>query len=254
MEFTGKIAAVTGAASGIGKEVAKSFAREGAYVIAMDYNADGCNKTVEEIIAAGGQAEMLRINLLEEESVDSCFNTIKERHGKLDVLANCAGVISFEPFDEATGEEFDKVMNVNIRGTFFCCRNASQIMKYQGYGAIVNISSGAAKVGGHNVSTAYCVSKGGINTLTIHFARKLTPYRVRVNAICPGPIDTPMLDVQVNLVCSDGNGKESLVAANPFGMGYPSDIANGVLYLASEEKARFITGEILDINGGGHMD
>lgn len=254
MGLTGKIAAVTGAASGIGKSSAKALAEEGAHVIVLDYNAEGCAQTVEEILAEGGKAEMLRINLADEASVDECFRIIKEKFGTLDILVNSAGRISFENFDEATGEEFDKIMNVNIRGTYFCCRNASQIMKERRKGSIINITAGAAKVGGWNVSTAYCVSKGGVNTLTIHFARKLAPYGVRVNAISPGPIDTPMMDVQADLPGNKGNGKEPLVAANPFGMGYPSDIADGVVYLASERRARFITGEIFDINGGGIMD
>jgi 3-oxoacyl-[acyl-carrier protein] reductase len=127
-------------------------------------------------------------------------------------------------------------------------------MKKQNSGAIINISAGAAKTGGMNPSPSYIASKGGINSLTFHFAVNLHKYGIRVNAICPGPIDTPMIEAQANLPGAKGDGKSSIIAAVPLGLGYPADIAYGAMFLASDTWARYITGEILDINGGLVMD
>lgn len=253
-EFVDKVVAVTGAASGIGKGCAAAFAREGAKVIALDRNLDGAKATADALNAAGGKVTPLAVDITDEDSVKDAFDTIKKEFSRLDALINCAGIITFEKFDQHDCAGWDKVMNVNIRGTYFCCRFAAMMMKEQKSGAIVNVSAGAAKTGGLNPSPAYIASKGGMNSLTFHFAVQLAKDGVRVNGICPGPIDTPMIDAQVNLPGSKGNGKESIVAQVPLGLGTPEDIANGALFLASPVMARYITGEILDINGGLVMD
>jgi len=244
MEFAGKIVAVTGAASGIGRACAERFLCEGATVIGLDLRLEGI---------AGG-CDALSLDISNEEAVQRCFEQIKARYGRLDALVNSAGVITFEKFAEHDFACWDKVMDINLRGTYACCRFAALIMREQRGGSIVNISAGAAKTGGMNPSPAYIASKGGINSLTFHFAVQLAPYGVRVNAICPGPIDTPMIDAQANLPGAKGNGKASIVAAVPLGLGVPDDIAYGALFLASDVRARYITGEILDINGGLVMD
>lgn len=244
-EFEGQVVAVTGAGSGIGRETVKMFALEGARVAALDIKPEpvGVDKVTP-----------MSLDIMKEKDVEKCFTAIYEKFGRLDVLINSAGVITFLKMDELDSDTWDRVVNVNMRGTFFCSREAAKIMKKQKSGAIVNISAGAAKTGGINPSPSYIASKGGINSLTFHFAVQLAPYGIRVNAICPGPIDTPMMDAQEQLTGSRGDGKKTVVASVPLGLGYAEDIAYGAIFLASRVKARYITGEILDINGGLVMD
>lgn len=254
ISFRGKVVVVTGAGSGIGKETASKFAEAGAKVIALDLDLPAAEKTASVAQSAGFAMEAGKIDITDEKNVAEVFSGIEKKYGRLDVLVNSAGIITFVKMDELTGEMWDKVVNVNMRGSFFCSREAAKIMKKQNSGAIVNISAGAAKTGGMNPSPSYIASKGGINSLTFHFAVNLHKYGIRVNAICPGPIDTPMIEAQANLPGTKGDGKSSIIAAVPLGLGYPSDIAYGAMFLASDTWARYITGEILDINGGLVMD
>ena len=253
-EFVDKVVVVTGAASGIGKCCCKVFAKEGAKVVALDLNLAGAAKVADEVKAEGGKAYPMAVDITDESSVEAVFAAIKKELGGVDALINCAGIITFEKFDKHDCAGWDKVMNVDLRGTYFCCRFAALIMKEQRSGAIVNISAGAAKTGGMNPCPAYIAAKGGTNSLTFHFAVQLAKFGVRVNAICPGPIDTPMIDAQADLPGSHGNGKESIIASVPLGLGQPEDIAYGALYLASPVMGRYVTGEVLDINGGLVMD
>ncbi|MDD5018090.1 MAG: SDR family NAD(P)-dependent oxidoreductase [Eubacteriales bacterium] len=253
-EFEGQIVAVTGAASGIGLETVKEFTQSGAKVVALDINGRRLEKLTAEVSKDGFNIVPMGLDITSENDVASCFAAIKEKFGRLDVLVNSAGIITFVKMDKLDSVTWDKVVNINMRGTFFCSREAAAIMKEQKSGAIINISAGAAKTGGINPSASYIASKGGINSLTFHFAAQLAPFGVRVNAICPGPIDTPMMDAQVSLPGIKGDGKSSVVKSVPLGLGYPEDIAYGVMFLASNVRARYITGEILDINGGLFMD
>lgn len=254
IEFNDKIVVVTGAGSGIGRETARMFAKAGAVIAAIDINSAPISSLVAEIAAEGGKAAAFQLDISKEADVAKTFKAIHEHFGRIDVLVNSAGVITFDKFDVLDTQTWDYVMNINLRGTFFCSREAAAVMKAQRSGAIVNISAGAAKTGGMNPSPSYVASKGGMNSLTLHFAVKLASYGVRVNAICPGPIDTPMMDAQANLEGTRGNGKESIIASVPLGLGTPEDIAYGAMFLASDKWARYITGEILNINGGLIMD
>jgi 3-oxoacyl-[acyl-carrier protein] reductase len=253
-EFQGQIVAVTGAGAGIGEACAAMFARENATVIALDIDEKGLASLAARLQGEGWPIATMRLDISDESSVQGVFERIEKEYGRLDVLVNSAGIISFEKFPDHSQAGWDKVMNVNIRGTYFCSRFAGMMMRRQQSGAIVNISAGAAKTGGMNPSPAYIASKGGINSLTFHFAVQLAKDHVRVNAICPGPIDTSMIEKQAHLPGTHGNGKENIIAAVPLGLGQPDDIAYGVLFLASNRRARYITGEILDINGGLVMD
>jgi len=248
-EYEGKVVAVTGAASGIGLGTAIQFAKAGADVVALDLDLEKLSERL-----ADNNITKIKVDITDERDVEKCFSEILEKFGKLDVLVNSAGIITFIKMDTLDGDTWDKVINVNLRGTFFCSKEAAKIMKPQKSGAIVNISAGAAKTGGINPSPSYIASKGGINSLTFHFAVQLASFGIRVNAICPGPIDTPMMDAQVKLSGAKGDGKSTVVASVPLGIGYAEDIAYGAMFLASNVKARYITGEILDINGGLYMD
>ena len=253
-EFQNQVVAVTGAAAGIGEACAAMFASESATVVALDVNEGALQAMVEKYAAQGLHIVPMRLDISDEEDVQRAFDAIEKQFGRLDVLVNSAGIISFEKFPDHSQVGWDKVMNVNIRGTYFCSRFAGIIMRRQHSGAIINISAGAAKTGGMNPSPAYVASKGAINSLTFHFAVQLSKDNVRVNAICPGPIDTSMIEKQAHLPGVTGNGKENIIKAVPLGLGQPEDIAYGALFLASNIKARYITGEILDINGGLVMD
>jgi len=253
-EFQNQVVAITGAAAGIGEACTAMFARESATVIALDVNETALQAAAEKYAAQGLHMIPMRLDISDEADVKRVFDTIEKQFGRLDVLVNSAGIISFEKFPDHSQAGWDKVMNVNIRGTYFCSRFAGMLMRRQQSGAIINISAGAAKTGGMNPSPAYIASKGAINSLTFHFAVQLAKDHVRVNAICPGPIDTSMIEKQAHLPGVTGNGKENIIKAVPLGLGQPEDIAYGVLFLASNVKARYITGEILDINGGLVMD
>ena len=254
ISFQGKNVIVTGAGNGIGKEIAKTFAQAGASVYALDKAKDSLDRLCREARAEGMDIRAACLDIVQEKDVAECFRKIRSEMKRIDTLVNSAGIITFLKMDELDAEKWDTVLNVNLRGSFFCSREAAKAMKEQGSGNIVNITAGAAKTGGLNPSAAYVSSKGGLNSLTLHLAVQLHPYGIRVNAICPGPIDTQMIDAQANLPGAKGNGRDSIIAQVPLGLGIPKDIAYGALFLASDQWARYITGEILDINGGLIMD
>ncbi|MCL1854918.1 MAG: SDR family oxidoreductase [Clostridia bacterium] len=254
VSFRGKNIVVTGAGNGIGKEISIMFARAGGAVYALDKAETSLALLRREAEAEGLRIRTACLDVVQEEAVAGCFRMIRDEMKTIDTLVNSAGIISFVKMDGLNADMWDQVLNVNLRGSFFCSREAAAIMKKQGSGSIVNITAGAAKTGGMNPSAAYVSSKGGLNSMTLHLAVQLHPYGIRVNAICPGPIDTQMIDAQANLPGAKGSGKDSIIAAVPLGLGKPEDIAYGALFLASDQWARYITGEILDINGGLVMD
>jgi 3-oxoacyl-[acyl-carrier protein] reductase len=254
MEFDGKNVMVTGAGSGIGKEIAIMFAMEGAFVIACDNNADNVKKTVLEIISKKGKAEPIVFDVSLESQVKDAINAIREKFKIIDVLINCAGILFLGKTENITSEQWDRVLSVNLKGTFLVSREVMSLMKKYKRGCIINLTAAAAKTGGIYSGGNYVASKGGVVSLTIHLAKLLAPYGIRVNAICPGVIDTPM----IRGVSGGGDFTEEmrdkLAGSIPLGIGYPKDIGYGALFLADEKRARYITGEILDIDGGLFMD
>jgi len=254
MEYAGKVVIVTGAGGGIGRAVSVKFSEAGALVFVLDISRVKAEETAAVILKANGKAQPMELNISEETMVEKVFQEIIEKAGQIDILINCAGVLSLGTFSELTVEEWDRVLNTNLKGTFLCSKTVAPYMVNLKKGAIINISAGAAKTGGMNVNAAYVASKGGINSLTLHFAVHLAKHGIRVNCICPGPIDTDMIRLQKKTETLDTAGGLNIISATPLGMGFPEDIAQACLFLASEEKARFITGEILDVNGGLVMD
>lgn len=255
MVYKDKVVLVTGAGSGIGKATALAFGREGATVAACDVNLQHAQETADAINAEGtGRAQAYFLDISDSACVNRVMREILDAYGRLDVLANVAGIIHLGKIEDITDEAWDRVLNVNLKGTFLCCREAVPIFKQQGFGCIVNVTAGAAKTGGMNVGANYVASKAGISVLTIHLARQLAPWRIRVNAVSPGPIDTPMLSGDSGGGDYDEEKRKSIANATPLGMGYPEDIAHGILFLADEVRARYITGEILDVDGGLFMD
>ena len=255
MRFKDKVVFVTGAGSGIGRATALGFGGEGAIVAVCDVNLKNAQETADEINAGGkGRAKAYYLDISDSACVKKVMGEVLTTYGKLDVLVNVAGIIFLGKIEDVTDEAWDRVLNVNLKGTFLCCREAAPILKKQGFGCVVNVTAGAAKTGGMNVGANYVASKAGISVLTIHLARQLAPWRIRVNAVSPGPIDTPMLSGDSGGGNYTEEKKKNIANATPLGLGYPVDIANGIMFLADEEHARYITGEILDVDGGLFMD
>ena len=255
MTYKGKAVLVTGAGSGIGKATALGFGSEGADVAVCDVNMKNAQATADAINRDGkGSAKAYYLDISDSACVKKVMKEVLDTFGKIDILANVAGIIFLGKIEDVTDEAWDRVLDVNLKGTFLCCREITPIFKKQGFGCIVNVTAGAAKTGGMNVGANYVASKAGISVLTIHLARQLAPWRIRVNAVSPGPIDTPMLSGDSGGGDYSEEKKKNIANATPLGLGYPEDIANGILFLADEVRARYITGEILDVDGGLFMD
>ena len=254
MQFKDKIVIVTGAGSGIGKATALEFSKLGATVAVCDINIDNAQQTIIDIGRTSGRAKAFYINVADSSSVAGAITNILDEYGRLDILVNVAGIIFLGKIEDITDDAWDRVMDINLKGTFLCCRQVATIFKQKKSGCIVNVTAAAAKTGGMNVGANYVCSKAGISVLTIHLARQLAPYKIRVNAVSPGPIDTPMLTGDSGGGDYDEEKKKNIEKATPLGLGQPEDIAKAITFLASEEQARYITGEILDVDGGLFMD
>jgi NAD(P)-dependent dehydrogenase (short-subunit alcohol dehydrogenase family) len=234
MTFAGKRALVTGAGSGIGAAIARKLAAEGADVILADIEAGAAKAIAAEI---GGQS--LQLDVRDEEQVAAAM-------AGLDVLANVAGIGSTTTAPETPLDIWENVFAVNARGTFLCCKHAIPGMAERGGGAIVNLASVAALVGLRN-RAAYCASKGAVVALTRALAVDHVADGIRVNAVCPGTVDSPWVR---RLVEDSGESLDALRARQPMGrLGLPEEIAGAVAYLASDAAA-FVTGTTLVIDGG----
>jgi len=248
MRTKGRIAVITGAGSGIGKATALTLAREGAAVVASDINLHSAEKVADEIKAGGGNGLAVMTDVTSKGDMTRLIETAVEKLGRVDIMVNNAGIGNTTPIEEMTKEEWDRVMDVNLWGVFLGCQTVFKPMKEQRYGKIVNISSLAAKVGGIIIGVHYSCSKAGVTCMTKTFARALGPYGVNVNAICPGPIETPFHSITTK------EQREGLIKSTPLGkFGEPEDISETILFLVSD-SARHITGEIIDVNGGMLMD
>jgi len=243
-----KIALVTGARRGIGRGIALTLAKAGAKVAVTDIDEKECEQVVKEIEKMGGQAIAKKMDVTNKEEIDETIEATIKKFGKLDILVNNAGICPFKPFLELTEQDWDKVLEINLKGYFLCAQRAAKEMIKQKWGRIVNIASvamGQMGVGMANI-VHYVASKGGVAGMTEALAVELSPQGINVNAISPGVIETKMAEP----VISDPKAKESLLARVPKGRtGKPEDIANAVLFLASEE-ADYITGAILVVDGG----
>ena len=246
MKLKGQTALVTGAARGIGKAIASCLAREQASVGLVDLQDP--LPAARELQTRGWDALPLQADITDPEAVERAVDEMMRRYGKIDILVNNAGIILRQPLLELSYEDWKKVMNVNINGTFLCSKAVVPHMIERSYGRIVNITSIAGKMGDITASPAYGTSKGAINAFTKSLARQVASYGITVNAIAPHAIETDM-----SAEWSDEK-RRTIVEAIPLKrMGRPEEVAEAVLYLSSE-AASFITGEILDINGGYLMD
>ncbi len=240
-----KTAIVTGASSGIGRGIAKEFAGEGANVVVSDVNREGGEKVVKEIEDSGGKAIFVETDVSDTEDVDELVETTLNEYSKIDILVNNAGVYIQKPVTEMEIDEWDKVIDVNLKGVFLMIRRVAEEMVKNEEGKIINLSSIAGEVGYPN-SSAYSATKGGIIAMTRALALELGPKGINVNAVAPGVIKTAMTED----LLEDETVKEQMLANTPIGiLGEPEDIASAVTYLASQD-ADFVTGETLFVDGG----
>ncbi len=244
MNLTGKVAVITGAGQGIGEAVANAFAKVGATVVVADLNYENAQKVARHLIATFKiEALAAKVDVSDNESVKAMFTDVFAKFVNIDILVNNAGIIqAATPFEEITDKDWDRVLNVNLRGTINCCRAVIPSFKQRGYGKIVNLASLAGELGGIAVAPTYAVSKAAVICLTKSLAKYLGPYKVNVNAVAPGFITTPMTtDYHYNL------------STVPLGrMGEAAEVADLILFLASD-RSSYITGATMDVNGGVSM-
>ena len=246
-QLNNKIALVTGGGSGIGKDVCKVLAKQGAHVIVVDLNADSAKGTVDEITANGNNAEALTLDVTNQGAVTTAFEKLKS----LDILVNCAGISHIGSATSTNETDFEKVFQVNVKGVYNCLQVGVNVMKKSGGGTIVNISSIAAKVGLSD-RFAYSMSKGAVHAMTMSVAKDYIKDNIRCNSVSPGRVHTPFVDgfLKKNYPGKEAEMFEKLSKTQPIGrMGLPIEVAHQVLYLCSEEAA-FITGSDFSIDGG----
>jgi 3-oxoacyl-[acyl-carrier protein] reductase len=245
MKLQGRVSIVTGAASGIARATAIQFAREGAAVMAVDRDREGLLKTVQEIHAEGGQAEFCSVDVAKSAEVQGAVTSTLERFGNLDILFNGAGILTYGTVLDTSEDIWNRVLAVNLTGTFLFCKAVLPHMIQNGSGAIINVAS---TTGAHDAcahAAAYVSSKGGVTLLTRSMGIDYAGQGIRVNAICPGPTDTAMLRKALS--------PEQLTDfAQSFPMrrlGQPEEIARTAVFLASDD-ASFVTGALFYVDGG----
>lgn len=248
MNLQDKVAIITGAGRGIGKAIAVTLAREGAKIIINDVDLQSAEEVVKEIINTGQKALAFRVDVSDSKEVKQMMDSIIREFGRIDILVNNAAIIRRGTIEELSEEDWDKVIDVNLKGTFNCMKAVVGIMKKQRYGKIVNISSIAGKIGDLASAPCYGASKAGMACLGKSLARELATYNINVNVVAPHAIETDMSKEWPE------EKRKNIIAGIPLGrMGQPEDIAEAVAFLVSD-KAKFITGEVLDVNGGCLMD
>ncbi len=245
--FAGKVAFVTGAANGIGRAATLAFDREGTRVVVTDVSEQGNQETARLIEEQGGRALAVRCDVTRGEDVKKALAKTIKSFGRLDFAFNNAGIeYAIKPTADVTEEEFDRIIDIDLRGVFLCMKHEIPLILKQGGGAIVNTSSGAG-VKGFKGGAAYVAAKHGVVGLTKAAAPDYAPSNIHINAVCPGIIDMPMMD------CFSGGtpeGRQAVIAQEPVGrMGTPEEIAAAVVWLCSDAAA-FVVEHAMVVDGG----
>ncbi len=244
MRLAGKVAVITGAKSGIGLATARLFAAEGAAVVLADIK-----DASEEAAAIRGRCAVIPVDVANGRSVQQLVDRTLEEFGRLDVLINNAGIDLAKRITETDEADWDRIMSVNLRGVFLCSKAAVLVMRDCGGGVIVNVASELGIVGGSEIA-AYCASKGGVVQLTKAMAVDHAAENIRVNCVCPGPVDTPLLR-NIIAAASDPAAEELRIVSKTLlrRLARPGEIAGAILFLASDESS-YMTGSIVAVDGG----
>lgn len=243
MKLNGRVAIITGAGSGIGKATALLFAKEGAKVVVADMNEHGAFETAREIVGTGGNAFFFALDVTNREQIKQMVEEVLNAYGRVDILINNAGITQDAQIMKMTEEQWDKVIDVNLKGAFNCTQAVVEAMVKQGSGVILSTSS-VVGIHGNFGQANYAASKAGLIGMTKTLAKELGKKGIRVNAIAPGFIATPMTAAVPEKVLEVMKEKTPLRK-----IGEPDDIAQAFLYLASDE-AKFVTGTVLSVDGG----
>ena len=243
-DLAGKAAIVTGGASGIGREIAPRLAAAGAAVLVADRDAAGADAVAGEIAASGGRVLGWEVDVRDPAGCEALISAAREAFGRLDALVTSAGIARSQPFLQTSLELWQETLDVNLTGTFLCCQAAAPAMIATGGGRIITFTSVSGQRGGTS-RAAYGASKGGVITLTRVMAVELAQHNITVNAIAPGPIETPMASALHT--AADRAAWLGSVPAQRYGT--PAEVAAAVVFLASDE-ASYITGHVLNVDGG----
>lgn len=245
MRLKDKIAIVTGGASGIGQAIALAYAREGADLVVADINPNNGAQTLAGIEAAGRRGIYVRTDVSDLSQIRALVDRAVREFGRIDILVNVAGVMNAYTLLETTEAQWDQTLDVNLKGTFFCMKEVAKVMVKQGHGSIINTASILAR-NARKKRAAYCASKAGVVLITQSAAMELGPHGIRVNAIAPGSIDTPI--ALAAPITPEALARK--IAAIPLQRrGEPADLTGPAVFLASDDAA-YVTGDVLTIDGG----
>ena len=249
MRLKHKISLITGAGSGIGQATALKFASEGSIVVVGDRDLPAAEKTQHLIEQSGGNSQVIALDVTQEQQVEQAITRIVKQFGSIDILHNNAGVSVLKPITETTEADWDLLFGVNLKGIFFGCKHAIPHMVRQGGGVIINTASELAIVG-QPLYSAYCATKGGVLAFTRALSVEWAAQGIRVNALCPGPTNTPMLQAEFELAVNPDAEEAAIIQSIPAGrLGISEDIAKVALFLASDD-AEFLHGAAIVADGG----
>jgi NAD(P)-dependent dehydrogenase (short-subunit alcohol dehydrogenase family) len=248
MRLENKVAIITGGGDGIGQAAAVLFGKEGASVVIADINLEKANNTLNMIKAKNGKAMVVQVDVTKADSVEKMVKDVIKAYGRIDILVNNAAVFIEATVLNTSEKDWDNIMAINLKGIFLCCKYTIPEMIKAKKGSIVNIGSEAGITGFKN-QTAYDTSKGGVVNMTRAMALDFAEYNVRVNCVCPGTTETPMLKHALEVAPDPVQARRNFSSRPLLRLGMPEEIAAGILYMASDESP-YATGSILAIDGG----